>query len=808
MTPNNDPIPGVRITIKGSNVATLTNNEGRFILDLPAGNYKVTFTRIGFATLEKRISVQGNTAVNIFLQPQDVQLEEVSIRATKKDPAYAIIKQVIQNKRRLKRQYETFQEDLYIKVSLREDTLPSLNNPGLIPLIDTHLRTVNLLESQYTSYFQQPEKYKSIVHAYRDYEQEISQNVTVSFEGESGDLTDYKTDFTNPYLFIPGGKEATFDFLDNLLIIPRLGDRSFVSPFHSTSWQLTYKYKLEEKYYENGRVHYRISVRPRNSQGALFRGEMVIVDGEWAIKSVKFKVMPSSLVYYAAFELTQEFQKVDDQYWALKEESYLYSIKEGKRHLYGSTFTSHSNPQWNLTYPRSFFRNELIRVEKEAFEQDSSSWEALRPMALSEEETEFVDTQDSIMAFRSSAEYLREQDSIFNRLGILDFLFNGIAYRDRARKMRYRMDAFTEQLQPFGVGGYRHQLGGSIRKTFQRGTQLYVRGQVDYGFNNQDIKGNGRVRFTYAPRRFASAYIRGGDVYNLVNNFDRFVSILSRSNFINKRFIGFGHRIEVINGLYLSVGVDFADRRAIDQLDLAEWTEDLFGELNTPRVFDPYKEFITQIKLTYTPGQRYYMEPYRKVLRGSDWPTFTVLYKKAIPDVFQSDLNYDYLSLQIEHEIRLATLGFARYKVYGGTFLQANNIRFTDFRFIRGSDPYFFVHPLLAFNLLGPTISTQNAFLEGHYHHDFAGTLLDKVPLIKRTKLELTAGIGTLLVEDGNFFHTEAYVGLNYPFRIRKQRMKVNVNWVNAYTNLENAIASQIKFGFTFYNPQKQRWEY
>ncbi|MEL6134348.1 MAG: DUF5686 family protein, partial [Bacteroidota bacterium] len=288
----NQAIPGVQVMVRGTDYATFSDGEGRFNLTLPTGTYKVTFARLGFATLEKKINVRGITTVNISLQTKDVQLSEVSIRASKKDPAYAIIKQVIQNKRKLKRQFDTFQEDLYVKVSLQEDTLPTLDIPSLTPLTQTHLRTVNLLESQYTSYFQQPEKYKSIVHAYRDYEQEVSETVTISFEGEAGDMTDYRTDFTNPYLFIPGGKEATFDFYDNLLVIPRLGDRPFVSPLHSTSWQLTYKYKLEEKYYENGRVHYRISVIPRNSQGALFRGEMVIVDGEWALKSVRFKVIP------------------------------------------------------------------------------------------------------------------------------------------------------------------------------------------------------------------------------------------------------------------------------------------------------------------------------------------------------------------------------------------------------------------------------------------------------------------------------------------------------------------------------------
>ena len=88
----NQAIPGVQVMVQGTDYATFSNGEGRFNLTLPAGTYKVTFTRLGFATLEKKINVRGITTVNISLQTKDVQLSEVSIRASKKDPAYAIIR--------------------------------------------------------------------------------------------------------------------------------------------------------------------------------------------------------------------------------------------------------------------------------------------------------------------------------------------------------------------------------------------------------------------------------------------------------------------------------------------------------------------------------------------------------------------------------------------------------------------------------------------------------------------------------------------------------------------------------------------
>ena len=258
----------------------------------------------------------------------------------------------------------------------------------------------------------------------------------------------------------------------------------------------------------------------------------------------------------------------------------------------------------------------------------------------------------------------------------------------------------------------------------------------------------------------------------------------------------------------VDASVDFADRKPIDGLDLAKWSEELFGEFNVPETFDPYREFLFDLKIRFIPGQKYIMEPYRKINLASKWPTFTLHYKKAIAGIINSEINFDYLALRVNHEFRPATFGISRWSVNVGRFLQANNIRFTDFTFFRGSDPFLFANPLRAFQLLGPTISTQNAFFDGHYLHDFGGALMDKIPLLKRTRLQSSAGTGILMIEDGNFLHSEIYAGLQYPFRIRTQLFKAGAYFVTSYSTHDDAIRTQIKFGLTFFNPVKSRWEY
>ncbi|MEB0264147.1 DUF5686 family protein, partial [Mucilaginibacter sp. 10I4] len=57
------------------------------------------------------------------------------------------------------------------------------------------------------------------------------------------------------------------------------------------------------------------------------------------------------------------------------------------------------------------------------------------------------------------------------------------------------------------------------------------------------------------------------------------------------------------------------------------------------------------------------------------------------------------------------------------------------------------------------TYSTNGAFFEAHYQHNFAGSLLNKIPLIRKLKLEEVIGVNYLTTK-GNPNYKEFYVGV------------------------------------------------
>ena len=79
---NGSPLPGVSIYVSGSKNATVTNNDGQFLLRLNAGEYDVIIKSIGYKTLTKKVLVKDvDLIVNVKLQEKSIALADVTIKA-------------------------------------------------------------------------------------------------------------------------------------------------------------------------------------------------------------------------------------------------------------------------------------------------------------------------------------------------------------------------------------------------------------------------------------------------------------------------------------------------------------------------------------------------------------------------------------------------------------------------------------------------------------------------------------------------------------------------------------------------------
>ena len=73
---NGDPLLGVNVIVKGSTIGAVTDIDGNFSFEAPAGSILVV-SYIGFKSQE--IKVKGNTPLNIFLKEDSEELDEVVV---------------------------------------------------------------------------------------------------------------------------------------------------------------------------------------------------------------------------------------------------------------------------------------------------------------------------------------------------------------------------------------------------------------------------------------------------------------------------------------------------------------------------------------------------------------------------------------------------------------------------------------------------------------------------------------------------------------------------------------------------------
>jgi len=144
---------------------------------------------------------------------------------------------------------------------------------------------------------------------------------------------------------------------------------------------------------------------------------------------------------------------------------------------------------------------------------------------------------------------------------------------------------------------------------------------------------------------------------------DAWINLLRRNNFYLNQGFAINHGLELANGLFLYTNGAITFRRSLSDYETGTKIDELFPDTfdnDTAIAFDPYNAFYGSARLQYTPHQRYIREPKEKIIIGSKWPTFYVSWRKGIPGVFKSKVDFDYLEFGIEQELKLGVTGVSK----------------------------------------------------------------------------------------------------------------------------------------------------
>jgi hypothetical protein len=778
-----NPLSGVVIRVFSENVGAVTNDKGQYSLTVAEGLNRLYFSYIGYETKKVEEVILNDRVLNVTLAESDEELTGVVVKNRRRDLSFEIIRKTSEQRDRYLPKYQTQRREIYVK-SVEEITNLKSAKPekeeDKDPFHNDSIANLNLFEATFIQHKKLPHKIKE-------------EKTAAKKLGSQRDL------------FYTTTTQAEFNFLDNLIFVKKLGDNSYVSPIASTAI-LAYRYKLLGSRFENGQKVYTIKVIPRKAGNALFKGEIEVWDELFAIKSVNLSVNKNSLIVYDGFDIHQEYGFIDSNYVVL-EEKFQWKVKLPGTITEGTCIAKYSNYSWDSTYSKRFFGAEVGVTKQDAYEKDTSFWAQIRPVPLTTKEQEFIQYQDSIERLKNSKEYLDSIDAEYNKITALELLLNGFGFIDRENKVNWEFDPAISLIDPVAIGGWRVRYSGSYLKRFESRKRIFVSPFLNYGFRNQDLKGNLTVDFLYDPKKISSIRLNTGRYFGFVNQFATITDIARRSNFFEQEHLYLYHRTELFNGFYLRTGVQMINRSDLGDFQFSAIGDTLFGDNNVALSFDP--SFATEgvISIEYTPKQLYLQEPKEKIVLGSKFPTFTLLYKQAVPNLLGSNTNYKFAEISAQQTFNIGIAGQSEYKIAFGGFLDTTSLQIMDYRYMRGGDPFVFLPPMFGYQLIDSTFPVFNPFFESHYVHQFNGFLTSKIPGLKHLNIKTMAGGGFLYVPERKYQYAEVFGGLNRIFKIGKERFRLGLYYVAARSNTQG-FNTGFKISFEPYNAQTNTWSF
>ena len=805
------PLFHVAVFVPGTNLGTHTNESGEYQLNLKPGKYELNYNFIGYETVIKslQIGLEKNLLIDINLKVNSNELPMVVVNADRRDFVKRLIRGASDQREFYAKQIENYSVGFYgrtsmEKIDFKRDSASKVIQP---PVIENSIYHVT---ENSGNLYSNENQIKLKVDAFRDFTPRRNDNyasVSVNFEYGEESIVNDRDRYEDPYELTSQSCYSEFNLRENSLTLPQLSDKKIISPIASTAL-LSYSFDLVGIDTLNGEKFYKLSVMPIFKQEALFNGYIWIQDTTFAVGKIELNLDDEVMPFFSDFSWKEEFVQLESNKWISYGKSIYGKVKEGKTQRICHVEYKFKEYEFNISTPLNMQSSEVLKYDDSAFDRDSSYWDSKQLIPLTNLELKYKSECDSLQKRYNDPKILAETDSAFNKVTFWDVTLSGVAWRNRAKGTAYYINPIIAQANVFGIGGYRHKFGGSFSQYFKSNDfTLETDGFIDYGFANKDIRGKGGIGLTYYPKKFVRTFIRFGDYYDMINTFSSFSTVFSRSNYVRAKMYSIEQRMEVVNGLYASLTYEFCDQMPINNLVQDAWSSQLFGDVNNPIEFQRYTKSEFNLNLQWRPGQTYYFKKNRKVVTGFKYPEFKFNYRKGVPKMFGSEVNFDYIELKIHDDYQLPRFGTGSWSIQGGAFVNKANLRLLEYKYFRGSDFFFFSDPNASFQLLDRVFLTPNAYYRGNYVHSFNGMFFNKIPLLNRLKLNEIAGSALIAIPSENFIHQEIFVGIQKQIRIKEQLFRLGAFLVTSDSNLDKANYT-FKFGISYWNTYTKKWSY
>lgn len=765
---NNKPIGFVSVYIRNSTYGTTSNENGVYQFKLDPGNYRIVYRFVGYKERVEEITITDHDErLNLQMEPEVFKLREVVINNKKyKDTsAINIMRKVIAKRKYHLKEVKGYTSTVYIKGVERLTGAPKgLLRDGVnrVLALDSNGRGIIYQSESVSNFtFLEPNKIKEVTLATK----------------EAG--------ITPPFSYNKAS-DLQANFYNNIFYIDGLSSRGFTSPVSSRGFA-TYNYRLIGSTVENGRTVHKIEIIPKRYHDQAFRGYIYIIDGDWRIYSVDLTLNSdaNALNLVDTIRISQQYVPVKDNVWMPVSIQYDYKGVVLGFKFEGYYLGIYNHYKFEAPTEPGFFDGGILRIDTASKTRSAAYWNDIRPVPLTAQEARDFQKKDSIEKVQKSKLYLDSLQDHKNNLSILPFLVNGYTATSKNDKDSLYIFPVIQTFYYNTVEGAGINLKARYAKLFDDYKTYSITPNVRYGLGNKLFSANVRSSYTYDPKHAGVFYLDfGSDILDLNNVMRRSLfintasALLSETNYTKlyrSQFGNIGYQRELTNGILWRANLSYANRTQLYNTSYFTFFNDKDREYTSNNPLAPLAPaddrselfpqnqaltFNTSIRFAF--GQQYIQRPTGKVFLPSKYPTLTFNYRKGINGAFGSDVNYDFGSIDVSQEnIRVGLSGYSSYRLTGGGFFNTKSLYFMDFNHFLGNQGTTFDPTYIgSFHFLPfYTYSTSSAFVEAHYQHNFSGSILRRVPWVRKLKIEEIIGANYLTTR-GNNNYSEFYVGI------------------------------------------------
>ena len=732
-----EALPYASLIFKGTTIGTATDMNGHFELTLPERTQMLEISYLGYKTKQMNITPQYSGRLDIGLSPDDIALQEVTVKPkkekySKKDnPAVEFVKQMIERrKENSPRNKNYYQYDQYEKIliGLNEFEQKSKRN-GKASKFNFLNEYVDTLESGTTILpIMEKEKIETILYR----KEPKSEKRIVRGQQSSG---------VDEILAQDGVQQFLDEVLKDVDIfqnnIPLFLQR-FVSPLSNIGPNY-YKYYLLDTLMVNNHKCVDLGFIPFNSETFGFTGHLyVTLDSTYFIQKAILNVPKDiNLNFVSKMSIEQTFERTDDHTRLITKDDIIvhFKLTEDSKGMYARRLNKYSNHTFEEPetgyHLRAFAQSKPVITLDIAHQQSEHFWKEIRPQEAIRKNNKSI--KEMMTELRSVPLFYYTEKAIA-------ILFSGYVQTHKdVQKSKFEVGPMNSTIGGNELEGFRMRIGGGTTPQFSK--HLFLEGYTAYGFKDEKLKYDIAAEYSFNERKqylkeFPRHSIRlshSYDVYKLGEQYtntskDNMLLSIKRINDLRatyQRQTEIGYIREHYNGI--SYGINLRNRREY-ATEYASFQQKKAGGIVTP--IKHYNMSTMELKFRYGKNEKFYQSRNVRIPITYDAFIFNLSHVMAKKDFLGSAYDYHRTDIGFQKRFWFSAFGYLDAIVKAGKVW--NEVPYP-LLILPNANMSYTIQPETYTNM-NPLEFINDEYASWDLTYYMNGNLLNRIPLIKKLR--------------------------------------------------------------------------